>query len=235
MKKITKNLCNKYYNTNDVKYIVVHYTGSAEGRALAVSNYFKNSSVASSAHYVVDSTSIVQCVEENKGAWHAGNTWYNKHSIGIEICCHKQNRNSTSANDKDWYFDIGTLNNVLDLIWDLQTRYPNTKIIRHYDVTKKICPAPWVHDIDAYNTFLDHVNRHFYYGKLILDPIFWKDTFTVRVTADALNIRASYSATSKKVGQITDKGVYTIVETKGNWGKLKSGAGWICLTYTKKL
>ena len=33
----------------------------------------------------------------------------------------------------------------------------------------------------------------------------------------------------------TDKGVYTIVQTSGNWGKLKSGAGWICLDYTTRV
>lgn len=29
--------------------------------------------------------------------------------------------------------------------------------------------------------------------------------------------------------------VYTIVKTDGRWGKLKSGAGWICLDYTERL
>jgi len=28
---------------------------------------------------------------------------------------------------------------------------------------------------------------------------------------------------------------YTIVEEKGGWGKLKSGAGWIYLKYTQKI
>jgi len=37
------------------------------------------------------------------------------------------------------------------------------------------------------------------------------------------------------VGVITDKGTYTIVEISGKWGKLKSGAGWIHLNYTKKV
>ena len=36
-------------------------------------------------------------------------------------------------------------------------------------------------------------------------------------------------------GCIRDYGTYTIVETSGNWGKLKSGAGWICLDYTKRV
>ena len=43
-----------------------------------------------------------------------------------------------------------------------------------------------------------------------------------------------------KLGSITDKGVYTIVEEKTGtgatkWGKLKSGAGWISLDYVRKI
>ena len=55
----------------------------------------------------------------------------------------------------------------------------------------------------------------------------------MRVTADALNIRKGPGTNYATNGMITDGGVYTIVETKGNWGKLKSGAGWICLDYTE--
>lgn len=36
-------------------------------------------------------------------------------------------------------------------------------------------------------------------------------------------------------GAITDKGVYTIVDQSNGWGKLKSGAGWINLKYTKRV
>lgn len=60
-------------------------------------------------------------------------------------------------------------------------------------------------------------------------------TYRVRVEVDALNIRAGAGTNYKVTGVIRGKGVYTIVETKGNWGKLKSGAGWICLDYVKKL
>ena len=63
--------------------------------------------------------------------------------------------------------------------------------------------------------------------------------FKVKVTASALNIRAGAGTKHKKVGQIKDKGVYTIIEVFGNWGKLKSSTAksprWIHLGYTKKL
>lgn len=64
--------------------------------------------------------------------------------------------------------------------------------------------------------------------------------YLVRVTADCLNIRKGAGTDTVNVGSITDKGVYTIVEERQGkgatkWGKLKSGAGWISLDFTKKL
>lgn len=59
--------------------------------------------------------------------------------------------------------------------------------------------------------------------------------FLVRVTASALNIRSGPGTGYKVNGVIRDKGVYTIVETQGSWGRLKSGAGWISLNYTKRV
>ena len=66
-------------------------------------------------------------------------------------------------------------------------------------------------------------------------------SFRVRVLDTALNIRNAPGLSSQIVGVISDGGVYTIVETAkvGNveWGKLKSGAGWISLgnKYVMKL
>ena len=61
-------------------------------------------------------------------------------------------------------------------------------------------------------------------GKAVY-PIVKPKSYTVRVTVDALNIRKGAGTLYKKVGMITDRGVYTIIDIKGNWGKLKSGAG----------
>lgn len=53
--------------------------------------------------------------------------------------------------------------------------------------------------------------------------------FKVKVSADDLRIRKSPSLEGEITGY-TGKGVFTITEEKDGWGKLKSGAGWICLT-----
>ena len=64
--------------------------------------------------------------------------------------------------------------------------------------------------------------------------------YLVKVTTSGLNIRKGAGTNTAKVGIITDKGVYTIVEEKNGagatlWGKLKSGAGWISLDYVKRI
>lgn len=59
--------------------------------------------------------------------------------------------------------------------------------------------------------------------------------YLVEVTVDVLNIRAGAGTNYAIKGKITDHGTYTIVEEKNGFGRLKSGAGWIYLDYTKKV
>lgn len=64
------------------------------------------------------------------------------------------------------------------------------------------------------------------------------DEFTpylVKINADVLNVRAGAGTGYKITTQVKKNQVYTIVGEKNGWGKLKSGAGWISLTYTKKI
>lgn len=52
--------------------------------------------------------------------------------------------------------------------------------------------------------------------------------FTVKVIIDDLNYRSEPSMNGKVNGQ-TGKGVFTIMEVRDGWGRLKSGVGWIYL------
>ena len=54
--------------------------------------------------------------------------------------------------------------------------------------------------------------------------------FKVKVKVSSLNIRAGAGITYKKIGSITDKGIYTIIDTQGSWGLLKSKKGWISIS-----
>ena len=58
-----------------------------------------------------------------------------------------------------------------------------------------------------------------------------KCPYLVRVSIDDLCIRNGPGVTYTWTGKYTGKGVFTITEVAGNWGRLKSGAGWISLAY----
>lgn len=65
------------------------------------------------------------------------------------------------------------------------------------------------------------------------EPVF--EAYKVKVTVAGLNVRAGAGETYKVNTVIKNGGVYTIVAEDNGWGKLKSGAGWINLAYTKKI
>lgn len=56
-----------------------------------------------------------------------------------------------------------------------------------------------------------------------------------KVTVDALNYRQGPGLDYKINGTIKKNEVYTIVDENGDWGKLKSGAGWVHLEYIQKI
>ena len=131
------------------KYIVIHYVG-ATGSALQNAQYFERlPSIGASAHFFVGHASeggtIYQSVDPKDRAWHCGAKVYrhpdcrNANSIGIEMCCHKDAQGN-------WYFDDETVEQTVQLVKQLMAEYnvPIDNVVRHYDVTGKLCPAPLV-------------------------------------------------------------------------------------------
>lgn len=63
--------------------------------------------------------------------------------------------------------------------------------------------------------------------------------FMVTTTCDILNIRVGAGLGYSVVGAIREqdgqKKIYTIVEEQKGWGRLKSGVGWISLSYTRRV
>ena len=59
--------------------------------------------------------------------------------------------------------------------------------------------------------------------------------FLVKVTIPDLNIRCGPGTNYAATGNYTGPGIFTIVEEKDGWGKLKSGAGWISLSYCTRV
>lgn len=138
------------------KYIVVHYTANNGDTAKGNADYFsKEVPTHTSAHYFVDENSIWQSVKDCDTAHHCGTASGYKHkecrnhnSIGVELCSRK------TANG-DYYFKPETVERAAKLVADLAEKYhvPDNRIIRHYDVTGKICPAPMVNNPGEWSAF----------------------------------------------------------------------------------
>ena len=59
--------------------------------------------------------------------------------------------------------------------------------------------------------------------------------YVVKVASDTLNVRKGPGVSYGVCGELGKGEAYTIVQTQNGWGKLKSGVGWINLSYTQKV
>ncbi len=147
-----------------IKYIVIHYVG-ATGNAKNNAIYFSGrENIGSSAHYFVghgaENGVIYQSVSDTDCAWHCGSengVYYspcrNDSAIGIEMCCHLKNG--------EWYFDEVTEKSSAELVRMLMKKYniPKENVIRHFDVTHKRCPAPYVLNEAKWHAFKERLNE----------------------------------------------------------------------------
>lgn len=125
-----------YDGGNTHEYIVIHDTGNPTDSDEGNAAYFCTRSVGASAHFFVDDNSITQIVREEDCSWHCGDGRgqygiTNVNSIGIEMC--RVNNRVTAT----------TQANTIELIKHLMTKYsvPSSKVVRHYDASRKLCPS----------------------------------------------------------------------------------------------
>ena len=143
--------------TQPVRYIVMHYTANNGDTAKNNCDYYHRvGGLQASAHYFVDEHGVMQSVRESDTAWHCGARAYwhpecrNDNSIGIEMCSRKRA-------DGSYYIKPDTVANAAALAKDIMQRYgiDTDHVLRHYDVTGKRCPMPWVDDPEQWVAFKD--------------------------------------------------------------------------------
>ncbi|MBD5504077.1 MAG: hypothetical protein HDR09_20005 [Lachnospiraceae bacterium] len=142
-------------STERIKYIVIHYFGGLS-TAENLAAYWAREYAGASAHYAIGHEGeIFQIVEDDDIAWHCGAKNYihptcrNSNSIGIEMAVKKENVRTQNATDKDWYFTPQTVAAAVELTRQLMKKYnvPAENVLRHYDVTGKICPNPYYYNL----------------------------------------------------------------------------------------
>ena len=131
-----------------VNGIVVHYVANPCSTALENRNYFEglkdqtgSKTTSASSHFVIGiEGEVVQCIPTSE--WSYASNQRNFDTISIE-CCHP---------DDSGEFTDETYNSVVQLAGFLCKRFNLTSddVIRHYDVTEKLCPLYYVEHEDAW-------------------------------------------------------------------------------------
>lgn len=134
--------------------IVIHYTANPGSSAQANRDYFENlqytQTTKASSHFIVGlDGEIVQCIPTSEIAYASNER--NDDTIAIENC----------HPDESGAFTDATYHSLVDLTAWLCKKYglSGHQVIRHYDVTGKICPKYYVENPEAWEAFKTDVER----------------------------------------------------------------------------
>lgn len=259
-----------WYANRPINYIVVHYTAgvfSYKGVARNCASMFSDPSFQASADFIVDDAECVQFNSDikNRYCWSVGGSnlgtkggscygkCTNANSISIEMCCVNTSGRMTQANDQYYKLTDDTVENTVRLVKHLMEEYgiPASRVIRHYDVTGKLCPGVkgWNADSGDESKWQDFKKR--ISGESTKPASETKETKAVSSTSTTTTFKPPYivrtnnklaifktpNLNAERVGTCPE-GSYTIVSEKmvkgKQFGELKAG-GWIVITTCKKL
>lgn len=215
-----------------VRAIVMHWTANTGvgANATANRNFFNRETTKSSAHYIVDSESIIRCIPDDEVAYHVGAKEYtefgnsirvlgktpNFSTIGIEMCVNA---------DGDFAL-MKYKSRVLAAKLLLENHLTIDDLVRHYDITGKNCPQ-FLLDNKSWGEFKE----------LVVDIIKKSSTYKerkygiVNTNSSNLNVRTSPDVNSKVILTIPKDHKVEIIEEKGDWVKI--GYGWVSSKFIK--
>lgn len=185
-----------------VHWIVLHFTANNGDTAKNNADYFaRESGLRASAHYFVDPNEIYQSVKDSDTAWHCGrerggsyyNDCRNANSIGIEMC--------SVIRNGVYVIPEATMKRATNLTRELMAKYhvPASRVCRHYDVTHKDCPEPWVRNPQLWQKF--------------------KDMLTEKEVEDMTETQTRNIAKQEIANAEKAKKVYDTVDAVPAWGK----------------
>lgn len=139
---------------NRIRGIVIHYTANPGSTAMQNRNYFENlrktKMTMASSHFIVGlEGEIVQCIPTWEVAYASNER--NNDTVSIETC----------HLGEDGSYTDETYKSLVELTSWLCKKFDLTEedVIRHYDVTGKICPKYFVENEQAWNTFKKDVKN----------------------------------------------------------------------------
>ncbi len=130
--------------------IVIHYVGNPGTTAQQNHDYYGNPESSVSSHFLVGlQGEVIQCVPLDEKS--AASNWRNGDTISIEVC----HPDETGKFTEETYAALVKLT-----AWLLETGYMDENdLIRHYDITGKICPRYCVEAPSSWEAFKQDVAR----------------------------------------------------------------------------
>ena len=219
---------------------------------------FSKYSRQTSSNYGIGSDGrIALYVDEANRSWCTSSRSNDNRAITIEVANDGGANTGWHVSEKamasliDLLVDICKRNNIPELRWkadkNLIGQVDKQNMTVHRWFAAKACPGDYLYN--AHGAIAAEVNKRLSGSSSEskpVKPVNQNDidshtTFKVKVSIPNLNIRKGPGTNFDKTGKFTGKGVFTITEviegkgSKSGWGKLKSGAGWICMDYTTKI
>ncbi len=134
----------------DIKNIVIHYVGNPNTTAKNNRDYFDNPTTKVSSHFIVGlDGEIIQCVPIYERSAASNNR--NKDTISVETC----------HPDESGKFSEDTYNSLVKLTAYLCCEFNLSEddVIRHYDITGKVCPKYYVENENEWKNFKSQVGK----------------------------------------------------------------------------
>lgn len=256
----TESNCYKANKNIIVKGVMLHSVGCPQPDPKVFRDIWNKPGARACVHAIVGKDGIVlQCLPFTMRGWHAGGAANNTH-IGVEMCepdCIKYTGGATftcSDTTKAKEMVKRTYETAVELFAMLCKQFSldplkDGVIISHAEGHKRGVASNhgdpehlWSQLKMGYtmDTFRKAVAAKLSGEVVTPEPSGTPDKedvkmpkcpYLVRVSIDDLCIRTGPGVTYTWTGRYTGKGVFTIVEVADNWGRLKSGAGWISLAY----
>lgn len=215
---------------NKIRYIVIHWVGAKSSAKNNLKYFASGKARAASAHFFVDSKIVGQSVAINRAAWSIGDRGRgrlkgkatNQNSISIELCCvYKRGK---------LIVDPKAIAKARALVMTLMELYgiPESRVIRHYDVTGKTCPGGYIREsnwikLHDYLTGVTDVHP---------DKTQWAKYRVVVAPSVAVRrspgVKGSYVYSLKKGSKIY------VHQSRNGWGRIhQSWNRWVWLGNTK--
>lgn len=238
-------ICNQGHGYNSAQYLAVHETDNPGASAY---NHYRlySRGYAYAVQYVMDldGSPVYHCMEDNRKAWAVGNG--NSRCVNIELC-HATNR---ADFNKQWDEAVKWCGDYLNKRgWGIDRLISHNDARMRFGGTDHTDPLSYFASYGkSWNMFKSEVAAYMGTGQTggtveqgtteTQAPSSYNGSksysigSTYTVTASALHVRSGASVNYGIVRTYPHGLRFTLLETKGNWGRTPSG--WVCMDYATK-